>query len=69
MRVAEFNTINDIAQEIVMEDIETLEGFVNDCRHIGFYRTARYVADRVRREIDPNRDKIIMLIAEDFSGV
>lgn len=69
MKIAEYNTLCEIAQEIALDDIESLEGFMYDCRQLGAKKVVKYIKNCLSIEADPKRDMILIFLSEDSSGV
>jgi len=68
MKQQEYNTMNEIIDDLSKDDIEQLEEYASDCETVGAKRTAKYIRNQIRHESEVLIDLIRVKLVEDFSG-
>ena len=68
MRIKDYDTMNEIINDLSTDDIEQLEHYARDCQTLGARRTAKYIFNQIRHESEVLIDLIRVKLAEDCSG-
>lgn len=68
MKVSEYDTMNDIINDLDVADIEQIEEYAQDCEMLGAKQTARYIRNQIKAEQDAKLSIIRVKLLYDFSG-
>jgi len=68
MKTTDYDTMNEIIDDLSPDDIEQLQDYAHDCRMLGAKRTAKYIICQIRHESEVLLDLIRVKLVEDVSG-
>jgi hypothetical protein len=69
MKLAEYDTMNSIINDLDANDIEQLKDYASDCEMLGAKKTAKFIKCCHNTEQAVDLGVVRMLLVEDFSGI